>query len=102
MPAYIEVISKLGKRIRVTKRYWDYIVSKHESVAGLEKEVMDTLINPSYVRLSKEDKAVSLYYSAYDKYFLCVVCRHLNGDGFIITAYLTDKIKKGVTIYEAD
>jgi len=33
---------------------------------------------------------------------LCVVCRHLNGDGFIITAYLTDRIKKGVTVYEAD
>jgi hypothetical protein len=61
MPAYIEVISKLGKRIRVTKRYWDYIVSKHESVAGLEKEIMDTLINPSYVRLSKEDKAALLF-----------------------------------------
>ncbi len=102
MSAYIEVISKLGKKIRITKRYWEHIVSKHESVTGLEREVEETLINPSYIRRSKEDEAVCLYYSAYDKYFLCVVCRHLNGEGFIITAYLTDKIKKGETIYEAD
>ncbi len=27
---------------------------------------------------------------------------HLDGEGFIITTYLTDKIKKGVTVYEAN
>lgn len=26
---------------------------------------------------------------------MCVVAKHLNGDGFIITAYITDKIKEG-------
>ena len=25
----------------------------------------------------------------------CVVVKHLNGDGFVVTAYLTDKIKIG-------
>jgi hypothetical protein len=50
----------------------------------------------------KEDDRVFLYYARRGKYVLCVVCRHLNGDGFIITAYLTDRIKKGVTVYEAD
>lgn len=102
MSVYIEVLSKLEKQIRVTKRHWDYIVGKHESVTGLEGQVKETLRNPVYIRLSKEDKAVYLYYAPYGGYFLCVVCRHLNGDGFIITAYLTDKIKKGVTVYETD
>lgn len=99
---YIEVISKLGKHIRITKRHWNYIVSKHESIIGIEEQIKETLKNPAYVRLSKEDNKVYLYYAAYGKYFVCVVCRHLNGDGFIITVYLTDSIKKGVTVYEAD
>ncbi|MBI5750423.1 MAG: DUF4258 domain-containing protein [Nitrospinae bacterium] len=99
---YIEAISKLGKHIRITKRHWDYIVSKHESIIGIEKQIKEALKNPSYVRLSKEDNEVYLYYSTYGRYFVCVVCRHLNGDGFIITAYLTDSIKKGVIVYEAD
>ena len=102
MPVYIEVFSKLGKIIRLTKRHWDYIVSKHDSIIGLEDQVKETLRNPVYVRLSKEDEKVYLYYAPYGIYFLCVVCRHLNGEGFIITGYLTDKIKKGVTVYEAD
>lgn len=101
MPVYIEVLSKQGKRIRVTKRHWDHIIGKHESIIGLEEQVKKTLSNPIYVRLSKEDKEVYLYYAPYGRYFISVVCRHLNGDGFIITAYLTDKIKKGVTVYEA-
>jgi hypothetical protein len=102
MSAYIEAVSRFGKKIGLTKRHWDYIISKHESVIGLEEQVKETLKRPAYVRLSKEDGKVYLYYAPYKKYFLCVVCRHLNGEGFIITAYLTDKIKKGVTIYEAD
>ncbi len=95
MSYYIEMVSKLGRRIRVTKRYWDYIVAKHESVEFLEEEVKGTLINPETVRVSKEDPDVYLYYSRYGKYYLCVVCKHLNGEGFIITAYLADKIKRG-------
>lgn len=101
MPFYIEVISKLGQHIRTTKHHWDYVVGKHESIAGMEEQIKETLRNPTYVRLSKEDKDVYLYYAPYNKYFLCVVCRHLNGDGFIITAYLADSIKKGVTVHEA-
>lgn len=100
MPFYIEAISKIGQKIRITKRHWDYIVNKHESIIGLEEQIKETLRNPTYVRLSKEDKKVYLYYKPYRKYFLCVVCRHLNGDGFIITGYLTDNIKKGETVYE--
>lgn len=102
MSIHIETLSNLGRLIRVTKRHWDYITNKHESVIGLEEQISKTLRTPVYVRLSKEDEDVYLYYAPYGNYFLCVVCRHLNGDGFIITAYLTDNIKKGVTVYEAD
>jgi hypothetical protein len=33
-------------------------------------------------------------------YYLCIVARHLNGDGFIITAYITDKIKEGEVVWK--
>jgi hypothetical protein len=77
-------------------------VRKHDTLAGLEDAVTEALQHPRYIRVSREDDCVFLYYAPRDKYVLCVVCRHLNGDGFIITAYLTDRVKKGVTVYEAD
>jgi hypothetical protein len=98
----IHVISKLGKRIRCTARHWAAIIKKHDALTGLEEAVTETLERPHYVRQSKEDERVLLYYAPCGTYFLCVVCRHLNGDGFIITAYLTDRIKKGTTAYETD
>ena len=98
----IRTVCKLGKRIRCTARHWQSIVRKHDALAKLEGAVTVTLQHPRYIRLSKEDDDVFPYYAPRGKYVLCVVCRHLNGDGFIITAYLTDRIKKGVTIYETD
>jgi hypothetical protein len=99
--SYLDVVSALGVSIRTTKRHWDAIVKKHESLADLKREVEATLRAPRYVRLSKEDPRIFLYYAPHRKYFLCVVCRHLNGRGFLVTAYLADRIKKGITIYEA-
>ena len=98
MKYYLDVVSKLGKNIRTTQNYWEYIVEKHESIKSLEDEVIKTLENPEYVRLSKDDDSVYLYYSKYKNYYICVVCRHLNDEGFIITTYLTDNIKKGKQI----
>ena len=93
---------KLGKRIRITKKYWDFIITKHESIEQMKSEVVETLINPEIVRLSKNDPNVYLYYSRYGRYYLCIVCKHLDNDGSIITAYLADKIKKGELVYETN
>ena len=99
---YLETISIQGRLIRTTRRHWEHIVSKHESIEGLEEYIIETLQRPEYIRKSKEDENVFLYYASYKSYYICVVTRHLNGDGFIVTAYLTDKVKKGETVYEAD
>lgn len=97
---YFEVISSLGKKIRITKDYWDFIVEKHPPVKGREKEVKETLINPIEIRRSKEGENIYLYYKKLNMHSLCAVCRHLNGDGFIITIYTTDRIKEGETIWK--
>lgn len=66
---------------------------------GKEKEVIAALSAPEEIRRSKTDKNVYLYYQKSDKLY-CVVARHLNERGFIITCYPTDKIKEGELIWE--
>jgi len=84
------VLSKLSRRISVSKSYWDYIVNiKHKTVKGLESEVINALKNPVEVRRSAKDPSVYLYYGRYRNKFICVVAKHLNEEGFIITVYLT-------------
>ena len=61
--------------------------------------VIDALKNPELIRISLKDPHIYLYYKKYGKYFVCVVAKHLNGDGFVITTYLTDRIKEGEEIW---
>ncbi|MBI4687581.1 MAG: DUF4258 domain-containing protein [Nitrospirae bacterium] len=101
MDIYFEIKSSVGKIIRTTPSHWELITKlKHPEIEGKESEVQKCLSEPIEIRKSSEDPNVYLYYSSYIKYYICVVVRHLNGDGFIITAYITDKIKEGESIWK--
>ena len=62
---------------------------------GKENLIKATLENPEQIRRSRKDLNVYLYYKKIDKNYCCVVVKHLNGDGFVITTYITDRIKAG-------
>ncbi|MCK5062187.1 DUF4258 domain-containing protein [Candidatus Parcubacteria bacterium] len=96
-----QVKSVLSKQIKTSKEYWQKItVIKHPSIKGKEKEAKKTLSSPDMIRVSNSDKKVFLYYRKYRKNYLCVVARHENGNGFIITVYITNKIKEGKQIWQ--
>mgnify|MGYP001566515935 CR=1 FL=1 len=69
-------------------------------MAGKGKQVTKTLEDPVIVRKSKRDVNVYLYYRPFGKRYICVVVKHENGTGYIISFYPVDKIKKGETVYE--
>jgi hypothetical protein len=98
---YFEVTSITGKRIRTTNTYWDKLINeKHPRMKGREKEVKEALENPIEIRRSKVDQNIYMYYKNMEDNFLCVVVRHLNRDGYIITAYVTVKIKEGELVWK--
>ena len=95
------VKSRLGVIIKLPEERWNLIINvKHRYMKGKEYLVKSTLEDPDEVRRSQSDLRVYLYYKKIDKYFLCAVIKHLNSEGFVITAYLTDKIKEGETIWQ--
>lgn len=70
----------------------------------MESAIQDTLINPEAIRKSRTDDSVYLYYqyregTAVGDKWLCTVVKYLKDDAFIITAYLTDKLKQGEQIW---
>lgn len=77
-----EVMTPLGFAVRCTVEYWQAkVVADHPVMAGREEAVRRTLAEPAEIRL------------------VCVVARRLNGDGFLITAYPTDVVKKGTKLW---
>lgn len=95
-----EVKTPLNVIIKTSEEYWEYIIEiKHPVMKGKEKIVIETLENPDEIRRSKIDKDVFLYYKKIDKIY-CVVAKHQNKEGFLITCYPTDKIKEGEIIWK--
>ena len=94
-----KISTPLNIEIRTTKQYWDYLINvKHRVMKGKEKIVKEVLSNPDEIRKSKTDEDVFLYYKRIDKLY-CVVTRHEGARGFLITAYLADKVKEGEIIW---
>ena len=96
-----EVITPLGFSVRVTRAYWELIVSiKHPVMSGHETDVKETLANPNEIRVSRSDPAVYLFYKLQrTERWICAVVKRLDGNGFLITTYLTDSIKEGEQIW---
>ncbi len=97
---FFRIKTPLNVEIRTTVDYWDYIINiKHPVMEGKEDIVKNILKAPDEIRRSKIDKEIFLYYKKLDKLY-CAVARHLNGTGFLITAYPTDKVKEGDSIWK--
>ena len=96
-----QVPTLLGFRVRTTRSYWETIICvKHPAMAGREQEVKATLESPEEIRRSRIDPDVYLFYrtEGADRW-VCAVTKHRNEEGFLITAYPTDAIKEGTTVW---
>jgi hypothetical protein len=96
-----EISTSLGFRERVTRAYWEFMVTvKHPVMRERATEVQDVLQSPDEIRQSRSDPAVLLFYRAeVPGRWLCAVARRLNNEGFLITTYPTDAIKEGERIW---
>ena len=96
----LDVATPLGFRVRCTKEHWNFIViQKHPVLRGRESEVSRVLADPDEVRRSRKDPGVLLFYRGASPRWLCAVARCDDGTGSLITAYPTDAIKAGETLW---
>ncbi len=92
-----------GRAVRLTAERLNHIL-EHPEMAGMEKAIEATLAQPEEVQESSSDPQARLYYRFYvgtmvgDKY-VCVVVKIIAEDAFVLTAYLTDKVKRGTLVW---
>ncbi len=73
----------------------------------MEPALAQTLQSPALVVQSRTDERAVLFYRHYrgtavsDKW-LCVVVTYLSDDAFVLTAYLTDRPKKGKGLWPSE
>jgi len=92
-----------GRDLRLTDERLSHIL-EHPEMVAMETAIVETLREPELVIQSRSDATAALHYRFYygtkvgDKW-LCVVVKYESDDAFVLTAYLTDKPKKGEQLW---
>lgn len=89
-----ETKDKSGRSIYMTRERWTHVL-QHPEMMNQANNIMDALSQPDKVTRVFYDAAVRFYYkfNKERKKYLFVSVKYLNGEGFIITSFYTDKIK---------
>ena len=100
----LRVVCKLGKVVRLDRERWIHVLS-HPEMNKQRFWIKETLVEPDEVRQSIRSSEVWLFYKFYEKTpvtqkYMLVAVEVLDGEGFIVTAFFTDKIKKGDLIWK--
>jgi hypothetical protein len=96
-----DVLTPLDFRVHCTRAYWERkVIADHPVMSDRVEEVIAALTKPEEVRLSRVDPGVYLFYTTGEVRLVWAVARAEGTDGFLITAYPTDRMKKGETVWK--
>ncbi len=93
-----------GRLIRLTEERWAHI-SEHPEIVEMGTAVEETLERPEVVVQSLSDPEARLYYRFYPRTlvggkYLCAAVKVKGDDAFVVTAYLTDQVKRGAVLWQ--
>ena len=94
MSFIFEIEDKSGRKIHLSSERWNHI-QKHPGMSNQLEQIKETLENPNIIQDFEYDSNVKFYFRYFKekKEYLFISVKYLNGDGFIITSFYTDKIK---------
>lgn len=90
------ITDKTGRTIHLSKERHKHIL-KHPSMHNQIENIQNALKNSTTIRHSEEDEKVKYFYKDFKnkdprERYLFVLVKYLNGKGFIITSFFTNKI----------
>ena len=90
--------------VELTEERWQHIVIEHPEVIDHKEKIPVVLADPDYVKRSKRDERVMLYYRYFadildGKYLLIAVKKDLSRS-FVVTGYVTRSVMKGEMLWE--
>lgn len=95
--------SKINKIIELSSKRSKHIIEYHPDIKIHFSKISEVLKYPDQIRKSRYDPEALLFYKYFanieEGKFLVVVVK-INKRNFVLTSYLTDKIKTGEIIYE--
>lgn len=97
MPIF-EIVSKLGKKVRLTEIQWTHIKYKHIELDNQISKMISALQEPDFVYYSPLEENyhyVKLFKETpISEKYLLIIIKHLNQEGFVITGFFVSEIKR--------
>jgi len=96
MDYVFEIVDKTGRKVHLSKERWKHIL-RHPFMHEQIENIKLTLKDPLTIRYYEEDEKVRYFYREFkdsppsERYLLASV-KYLNGQGFVITSFFTNKI----------
>lgn len=90
----VVAISQNGVPIRLPDERWSHIEHEHDELVGLRNDILLSVGKPDRILAGGEGELLAVRQTEQGKW-LVVVYKELSAlDGFVITAYLTRRIKQ--------
>ena len=85
--------------VELTEERWQHIVKEHPEVLEHREKIPTVFSDPDYVKRSKRDEHVILYYRYFAEIlggkYLLVVVKKEPARSFVLTGYVTRSVMKG-------
>lgn len=102
--AVLRAVSKMGNVVSLSDDRWRHVLD-HPEMKGQLDRIKKTVVDPYEIRESTHDPSVLMFYRLYEntpvtEKYLLVIVRIMNEEGFIVTAFYTDRLKKGDVVWK--
>ena len=87
-----QAISKANLPIRLPEERWAHIVEEHSELSDMRQQVLDTIAEPAQIFAGGAGEKLAVREITPGKW-LIVVYKEAETDGFVITAFLTRRIR---------
>ena len=96
MEIVFRIVDTFGMEVYLSRERYRHML-KHPQMHNQLDSIKETLTHPTAVRHYEEGKSVKYYYKEFknrtpSERYLLVSVKYLNGVGFIITSFFTNKI----------
>ncbi|MFO7634589.1 MAG: hypothetical protein R6W76_18710 [Caldilinea sp.] len=85
--------------IRLTSERWWHIVENHDDLAGYYDDVLETVENPQLLLRGHAGSLIAVRNYGRNRYLMVVYREKTADDGFIVTAFFTDKVDRKQAIW---
>jgi hypothetical protein len=89
-----------GIPIRLTEERWVHIVENHDDLAGYYDDVLEVVEQPDLIVRSYGNALIAVRSYGHRRYLAVIYRQVSKEDGFIITAYFTDKVDRKKAIWK--